>query len=237
MNQDHVIEKIEEKDAAITGAQRDHAHIRSLPEPERKASYFYRHKETGQEFLFVAGAFALPYVQPGFAVVAGLGRQVDEENEKRICVLEELESLSLEELLKGCLKLHKMYNVPPIMHNGWYCHCDRDEYSRLWSVMQEIRGAKFSEFYPAYPPLSAHQYPMRAYLTTLLNNKRFLDRGKCDRLKAHMDRGPQNGKEIDAFKAEDNPALAALAYAVAVLTESKPWLFNLHESAFNVDDY
>jgi len=39
-----------------------------------------------------------------------------------------------------------------------------------------------------------------------------------------------------AFKPENNPALAALAIGVAVLTESEPWFWEVEGSAFNLEE-
>lgn len=227
-----VIEKVSIGNKDILQAQRDYYRIRNVEEPEWMPEIYYRHKKTGEEYLYVLGAFAMPgYDKPGFAVIVALDRYEDPHKGERIIrVLEEYEAASIRFLVKGCLDMKEKYSID----HGFYCDVDDTTQQRIVDAVEVIDSE--AEFYPIEGPYKQAEVPFSQYLRTLIDCQRILDRGDCNKLKNYMENGPRNTREASALKPEDNPAIAAIAYAVSALMVFKPWHW-VNESAFIIEEY
>jgi len=73
--------------------------------------HVWHHQDLWKHFAAVAGGVAYPGKRPGFAVVAGL-RPVAGERHHEICVLDEVESPDLGQLLRLCRGLIPKYHYP-----------------------------------------------------------------------------------------------------------------------------
>jgi len=217
-----------------TQAEIDWAEI-SGEMPDRRPVRYFKHKETGYEYLYILGAFALPGLNlPGYAVVIGLDRHEHPEFEKQhlIRALVEVEDPTTHGLMKKCIDLGTKYSAYPVLE--WYADIDKISFgSGLDGIKQA--GKEFCDILPASGPYATKDHPWKGYLLFLSQTARFLDRKNCPKLRSYMTQGPKNLKEIMAFRPENNPALAAISVAVATLLIRKPWLYD-ESSAFNVDD-
>lgn len=232
-----VIEKKAEKVKPITQGERDFANIMNKPEPERHPKYYYRHKITHTEYSWIEGAFAPPgYQYPGFAIVIASDRNLN-GHEHFIRVLEEFETEhqnDIQALVKGCVALKKKYGDYPVLQQGFYSELDEASSDKVSNVIFELYGEE-SKFYPISGPYSEHGNPFQQYLMTLAHYKRILDVSQAPRLKTYM-LMLKKGKDLLGLKPEDNPAVAAIAYAVSAMVHKKPWQFQPEDSAFNFED-
>jgi len=229
----YIIERCEDEQAAILQSEKDFAKVWGQPKPERRPSYFYRHKKTGAEFCFIVGAFALPgFELPGFGVIIGLDRHKHPTHKRRIIrVLEEFEARSLRGVIEGLLDFKRRYGVLPIQNHLSYSDLDPLSYNRFANAVQKIGG----NIHPLPGPYSQESNSFIEHLITFNNFKRIVDRGNCTRLRNHMACGPKNQKEALRFKPEDNPAIVSIAYAVSALMIYKPWTWGFNQSF--IDEY
>jgi hypothetical protein len=159
-----------------------------------------------------------PALNPGFAVVVALGRQDDPQIDpawnvgtKRITVLAEVESEGLTELMAGALVLRKLY--APALDKGFYCDPDEALIFRIARIMEKLETEQPFVLLPGIYFEQASAF--RDYVATLTLYRRVLDRGSCDKLRAHMDNFPKEALVSTEKKAwEGYPAVMALAYAV-----------------------
>lgn len=223
---DTLIERIDIPHVEEFNAERIICSVMGKPFPEYKTITYYKHVETGHEFLFLVGAFAVPgFDRPGFALVAGYDRHPDKTYKRRLIrVIDEYEAKrsNLKSILKGIDKLRKKYAVQPLL-NGW--HIDVNEQGML-KISDEIHRQRMS-FYPEPGPFWLSAAAAREYLKCLVENIALLDRGNCNKLRGYMERGPQTHDEALSFKREKNPALIAAAVAVTVLMVDRPWTWEM----------
>lgn len=104
---DSIIEQIKDRN----GFSRANQHIleitgeRRIPKPT-----YYRHKESGHEYCYLAGGIGWPRdpkEKPGFAVIVAVDKTTDEKPSIR--VLEEAEAPTADGLLKEYVMLQKKY--------------------------------------------------------------------------------------------------------------------------------
>ena len=231
-----VLERVSITSPIYTQAEKDWAHIQGKPEPDQKPVRYFKHKETGHEYLYILGAFSPPgYNLPGYAVVIGIDWKEHPKFGKRLIrAIEEIEEKNIKKLMKGCLALKEKYSAYPVMHRLWYAELDQVQSDRTLAAIKEV-GKELYDFCPASGPYKERTHPFKGYLMTLAENAKFLDRRSCPKLRAYMAIGPKNLREVMRFKPEDNPALAAIAVGVSTLIENKPWFWEAEGSAFNLE--
>lgn len=237
-----LIQRITEPVTPITQGERDFAIIRNLPEPKRDLKYYYRHKLTDAEYSWIDGAFAPPgYHYPGFAVIVALDRHKNHEFGKRsIRVLEEFEPDThndIKGLIMGCIRLQNRYNTYPLMQQGFYSELNEASTEQVSSVIYDIHGDN-PKFWPIPGPYSDYGNPWKHYFETLMQyvspkSDPQLDPTKCPNLSGYMSM-IKKGKI--SIAPEDNPAVAALAYAVTALMMKKPAQYEIEDSVFEVGD-
>jgi hypothetical protein len=213
-----VIEKVTIPEIFPSMAARDWARITGEEPGYQARSFYYRTTRNGQEYQEIVGGFVPPALNPGFAVVVGLGRQDDSQIEpawnlgtRRITVLAEVESEGLTELMAGALMLRKLY--APALDKGFYCDPDGALIFRIAQIMEKLETEPPFVLLPGIYFEQASAF--RDYVATLTLYRRVLDRGNCEKLRAHMDNFPKEALVSTEKKAwEDYPAVTALAYAV-----------------------
>lgn len=237
MRTESIIERISIKPPIVSMAEKDWARVQNRKPPERKPVRFFRNTVTGDEYLYILGAFALPGITlPGYGIVLGIDRGKHPEYGKRIIrTIEEVEQPAIPELMADLIKLQKKYEAYPVMSRIWYADLDEIQSDRAMDGLKEA-GSNLYSFCPASGPFFEKPQPWKGYFEVLRDHVRILDRRQCPKLRNYMAAGPKNLRDVMAFKPENNPALAAIAVGVAVLTEMKPWFWEVDGSAFNLED-
>jgi len=235
-----VIERVSIDAPIYLQSERDWASIQGKDLPERRPVRYFVNKETGVEYLYILGTFALPGVnKPGYAIVMGNDREPHYQHGKRIIrILEEAESPTVGGLMIKCIKLQAKYGGPaayPVMSRIWYADLDEIQSDLAMKGIRDA-GKELYDICPASGPFFEKKHPWKGYFEVLRDNAKIVDRRDSEKLRAYVAEGPQNLREVMAFKPENNPALAALAIGVAVLTNSKPWFWEVEGSAFNLED-
>ena len=235
-----VIERISIPGEVYTQAERDWAVVAGKDMPPRKPVRYFKHKETGHEYLYVLGCFALPGLNlPGFAIVIGVDRY---ENQKYgahlIRAIEETEDRTTEGLMKKCIDLQKKYSAYPVMHRLWYADLDEIGFDMALAGIKKA-GKELYDICPASGPHAEKEHPWKGNLLFLSQVTKFLDRKACPKLRSYMSQGPKNLREVMAFKPEKNPAIAAIAVGISALLINKMWFWEIGESSFNlpIDDF
>lgn len=213
-----IIEKITIPDVFPTMAAKDFAHITKQDAGYRPKSYFYRAVD-GSEFQEIVGGFVPPALNPGFAVVVGMGRNDDPAIDpswnlgtKRVSVLAESESKDLTEMVASVLALRSTFT--PALDKGWYCDGDESLSFRMAQIMASMEDEPFLVMIPGLYSQSP-QTAFRDYVATLSLYRQVLDRGKCSKLRAAMDLFPVEAMtDRGATAWEEWPAITALATAV-----------------------
>ena len=199
--------------------------VMGKPFPEHKTVTYYRHAKTGREYLYIIGAFALPgFDRPGFALVAGYDRHEHPTHKRHLIhILDEFEASgsSLKSIFRGVKKFCRKYGAQPLL-NGWYVDAKEMDMLNLSDLMHRKR----MPFWPEVGPYGLLGSPASEYLRTLIENIALLDRGDCNKLRGHMERGPQTDEEGRAFRKEKNPALSAISLAVTTLVLWRPWTWD-----------
>jgi len=237
-----IIQRIEEPQLPIVQGERDFARIQKKPYPKRPHPYYFLNTETQEKYSWLEGAFAPPGHQyPGFAVIIGLDREKHPTyGEHIIRVLEEFETEKLADikgLIKGCVALKQKYGVYPLLQQGFYTELDEPSSDRVYNIISKLYGEK-SEFWPvpgAYSNVQTQSFDYREYLITLAHYKRILHIGQAAKLKAYI-LMVRDGKDLLHLKPQDNPAIAAIAYAVSALVAKKPWQFQQEDGVWELED-
>ena len=234
-----VIERLAEPITPITQGERDYAEIQQKPQPERIPKYYFRHKETGAEYSWIEGAFSPPgYQYPGYAVIIGMDRQEDPKYKTHfIRGLEEFETEQLtdiEGLIKGCIALKGKYGAYPLLEQGFYSELTEATSERVYNTISRLYGEK-SEFWPIPGPYSEHPQSFQQYVMTLAHYKKILDISQCPKLKNYM-LMIKDGRDLLKMKPEENPAIAAIAYAVSTLIHMRPWQFESYDAVWEMED-
>lgn len=235
-----VIERVSIDGPIVLQSEKDWAFVKKKDAPIRRPVRFFKHKETGHEYLYVVGAFqASGFNLPGYTCIAAIDRYKQPKYGRRLVrVLEEHEAADTKQLMRICYRLNDKYTAYPIMDRLWYSELDQSS-DRL--VFKAIRatGKDLYSFCPAGGPHTSldKSQMWETYLKILRNNGKFLDRSNAPKLKSHMANGPRNLREVRRFTPQDNPALAAIAVAVSVLVDdNKPWYWEVEGNVFNLED-
>jgi len=223
-----IIEQIKDRN----GFSRANQHIMEILGERRilKPTY-YRHKETGAEYCYLAGGIGWPRDprdKPGFAVVVGVDKATDEK--PPMYVIEEAESPSVNGLLKMCVALQKKYGYEecPDLFRIWYGDNERtDTFVNLFN--QKVRPTKKSDTVHVVAP---HDFEKKnafeRYASQIWNGlnrdpagKKRLCLGDCTRLRNHILSAPVDAATKGTI--EEYPAIAALGGVVHTLMMLMPW--------------
>ena len=231
-----IIQRVEEPQIPIVHGERDFAHVQNKPPPKRPHPYYFLNTETQEEYSWIEGAFAVPgYQYPGFAIIISLDRKEHPDHGKRfIRVLEEFETINLsdiEGLIEGCVALKKKYGVYPLLQQGFYTELDEPTAEKVYNVISKLYG-ETSQFWPIPGAYSEEGNPFNQYFNTLAHYKSILDVSNAPRLKNYL---LMIKKGKIHLTAEDNPAIAAIAYAVSALVAKKPWQFQQEDGVWELD--
>ncbi len=204
-NVDHIAE--------ITGA-------RWTPKPD-----YYHNTETGEQFYDVAGAIAWPAGdRPGFAVVVGVVKGEDPQ-EPVLRVLDEIEAVSVEELLKEGANLRVKWGFPDLLRI-WL-----GDHERFAPIVHGYNSRKKTKEYFIVSPPYDFEKPNRGeiYLQRVFellrpreSGKKRLFLGGCNKLRGYLMDLPHDTAQIGQI--DRCPAVAALGYAVHTMLVYRPWL-------------
>ena len=217
MHKKSLIEKVHDK-----GSDTDHNNhiaqitgVRQVPVPA-----FYRHIETGQEFYAISGALAWPSADSaGFAVIVGV-KKGDDPQEPAFEALAEVESPSVEGLLKACCENRAKWGGVEAL-DIWLADAERFS-TVVVDFNYDLKAEDvmvLSDPYDFGRPNRTEIYLQRIF--ELISAKR-LFLGGCSRLKGCLRDLPHDAAQ--AGQIEQWPAAAALGYVVHTLLVLKPWL-------------
>ena len=231
-----IIKRIEESQPPIVHGERDFARIQKKPEPKRPHPYYFLNTKTQAEYSWIEGAFAVPgYQYPGFAIIIALDRKEHPEHKQRfVRVLEEFETerqIDIEGLICGCVELKKKYGVYPLLQQGFYTELDEPASDKVFNVISKLYGEN-SEFWPIPGVYSEEANSFKQYFNTLAHYKSILDVSNAPKLKNYL---LMIKKGKIHLTPEDNPAVAAIAYAVSALVAKKPWQFQQEDGVWEME--
>lgn len=161
----------------------------------------------------ILGGIAWPGEKPGCAVV--IGEEALPEIGNRVYhlhLLEETEKLESGQLIRQCIDLKREY--PDLEFIGRNDEGNR-RFLDLWN--NERRGPEFFVYSPPGPSEDYIQYYLTILLDKLQPERTTLHLPKESKLPGYLLEIPQN--EIRVATNSQYPAVAALGYAVATLTE------------------
>ena len=228
--QECVLESIKNKNV-ISGADQ---HIMMITGEQRiPKPVYYRHKENGAEYCYLAGGIGWPRdpkEKPGFAVVVAVEKTANEKPSMH--VLEEAEAPTVEGLLKKCVRLQRKYGSGECseLFRFWYGDPERsDTFVNLFNY----RGDEAKDpdsVYIAAPYDFERQNAFERYTNQIWGNltvdptsggKR-LYLGDCVKLRNHIQNTPTDVATKGNVK--DYPAIAALGGVVHSLMMLMPWM-------------
>ena len=204
---------------------------RLVPKPT-----YYRHKETGQEFSHITGAFVWPGKEKaGFAIIVG----VEKSNEVRpaFFVLDEAEEKNLNSLLWSCMRLREKWGFEcgDILRVWWG---DPSKFLTFYSEFNNSlrekhkgdadHGFHISAFFDLDKPDAFEIYLRRIYsfLSVDEEGKKRLYFGKCDKIRSHLSNLPPDAAKKSI---EDFPSVAALGGLIHTLSVLQPWMKQAEE--------
>jgi len=234
-----LIERIAIPQPEITQGERDFAKITNNPEPERKPKYYYRNKETGDEYAHVAGGF---YPEgrryPGFAIIVALAREIDVDHQEHLIMcLEEFEPdrrVGYKAFVSGCIDLQQKYYTYPILQGGFHCEMDEAAIDRYYAATHGMQNEE-NGFYPLPGPYADQPNAFKSYLELLQHKKSVLVRGDCEKLKNYM-MTVKREEDLARLKPFDVPAITAIAFAVGGVLQQNPVIYDT-ETVFNLEEY
>jgi hypothetical protein len=222
VQKESLIEKVRDKGrdrdpddhiAQITG-------LRQVPAP-----VYYRNIETGDEFYDICGALAWPSADSaGFAVIVGV-KKGDDPQEPALEAQAEVESPSVEGLLKACCAVRGKWGFPDVL-GVWLA--DQERFSPILTDFNH--GRKHQDALIVSTPYDFERlnrseiYLQRIFelLRPARSGEKRLFLGGCRRLQGCLRDLPHDAAQ--AGQIEQWPAAAALGYCVHTLLVLKPWL-------------
>ncbi len=197
----------------------------------------YRNTVTDEKYLCLAGGFAWPGAQPGFAVVLAVQENIDGE-EPLYCLLAEREDNDIYSLLRQSHELWQIYGSE-CREIPWFWYGDPNNglngFVHKFNKQQEKQGNKRSFFLTPAPyqeePNRFEVYCRIIYSFLQGNNKRLVLKS-CDRLRGYLDHLAVN--DVMKGTIERHPAISALGSALIALDTYQPWMSDL--SPQNTDD-
>jgi hypothetical protein len=197
----------------------------------------YRNTVTDEKYLCLAGGFAWPGAQPGFAVVVAVKESANGE-EPLYCVLAEREDNDVYSLLRQSHELWQLYgsNCREI---PWFWYGDPNNglngFIQKFNNQQDKQGDEW-QFFLTSAPYQEEPNRFEIYCRTIHSflqgsNKRLV-LGSCDRLRGYLDHLAVN--DVMKGTSDGHPAISALGSALIALDTYEPWLCDL--SPQMVDD-
>jgi hypothetical protein len=189
---------------------------------------FFRNLKSGAEYYAIAGAIAFPVGKaPGFALVAGILKEIGREQAPRLRVLNEIEEPTIVGLLAACEKARWLWGFPRTL-SVWIG--DPERYMQAiadFNDRNEMGTSDNREGIYLSPPADfedsrrdeLYLETIRQLLSPGPDGEKRLMIGNSPRLRAHL----QNAQP-DLKKVEEIPALAGLGFAVHTLLSDQPWL-------------
>ena len=215
-----LIQKIRDKKLANEDHISEITGVSWVPKPD-----YYRNTETGEEFFDIFGALSWPAGdRPGFAVVVGVVKGGDPQ-EPALKALDEIESPSVEGLLKECVDLRTKWGFPDLL-KVWL-----GDQERFLPIVTDFNANRRSEDllvvtvpYDFEKPNRGEIYLQRIFelLKPGASGKKRLSLGGCNKLRGNISDFPHGAAQIG--QVERWPAVAALGYAVHTMLVYKPWL-------------
>jgi hypothetical protein len=193
-----------------------------------KRSY-YRHIQTGHEFVDIAGAVAWPEKVQGFVLIVGV-RKEDRPAPAFVC-LDEYESRSPAELLEKAATLQEKWGnekAPTLVQQFWWGDYERNHVA-VNALNRRLEKEKRQRLNIAVPMSFERPNRFEVYLGEIWrmlkrreDGARRLYIGACDRLRNVM----RNLGDEDAVRMKEDlfPAVSALGYAVHGLLTLQPWI-------------
>jgi hypothetical protein len=213
-----------------------------LGESPRKVpkAVHYRNNVTDEKYLCLAGGFAWPGAQPGFATVIGV-QEGSSGEEPLYCLLAEREDNDVDSLLRQSRELWQLYgsNCREIPWS-WYGDPNNglNGFIQKFNKQQEKRGNE-RPFFLTSAPHQEEPNRFEIYCRTIRSflqgsNKRLV-LGSCDRLRGYLDHLAVN--DVMKRTADDHPAISALGSALIALDTYQPWLMEITLPAARDDEY
>ena len=123
----------------------------------------------------------------------------------------------------------------PLLQQGFYCELTEAMSERIYNAISRMYGEK-SEFWPIPGPYSEHPKAYQQYVMTLAHYKRILKGiSGCPKLQNYLLMVKADPKQLLKMKPEDNPAIAAIAYAVSTLVHMRPWQFQSYDAVWETE--
>jgi len=198
---------------------------RRIPKPT-----YYRHKETGAEFCYLAGGIAWPRdpkEKPGFVVIVAVEKSTDDK--PSMYVLEEAESPTIDGLLKECVRLQKKYGAVECsdLFRVWYGDAERADTSVTLFNHETTKDPDkifVVQPYDFEKPNAFERHVNQIFSSLTVDpatGKKRLYLSNCTRLQNYI----QNASVDAAVKGDskDYPALSALGGLIHTLMMLMPW--------------
>ena len=216
-------------------------HLRSLNigYNAMQAPPLYRHIETGQEFVHLAGAIAWPGKgTPGFVIIVGVSKASG--NAPLFTCLDEIEDYSTNGLLKACLLLRVRYgfNQSDNLLRFWYG--DSKRFSSLINDFNQcIKKNSIYEGINIIDPTDFRKpnhfenylYRIQNLLVPDESGGKSLVLENCNLLRNYLQNLPPDAPIV--CSEEDFPSVSALGGLVHSLLANRPWEHQRYTSAAN----
>jgi len=213
-----------------------------LGEPPRKMSkaVHYRNTVTDEKYLCLAGGFAWPGAQPGFAVVLAVQERINNE-EPHYLALAEREDNDVYSLLGQSHELWQLYgsNCQEIPWS-WYGDPNNglNGFIQKFNKQREKQGNERPFFLtpaPYFGEPNQFEIYCRTIYSLLQGDSKRLVLGSCDRLRGYLDHLAMN--DVVKGTIEGHPAISALGSALIALDTYQPWLMEVTMPVATEDEY
>lgn len=177
---------------------------------------YYKNRETGAEYRRIVGGTANPSGgKPGAAVVVAEDLREDVTfNARHYHVLAEYESMDIPQLLKRCADFQNAYKAKP-----FYGDSNNAAIVHFLSEFNRDRGSK--GFHISDAPYVSDPHNLQLYANLIKTRwepaRRTLHLAEESKLPHYL--AELSPEEVSKVKAQDWPAIAALGYAIATLSQ------------------
>ncbi len=211
-------------------AMNEHLDRLDIGDTIQSSPYRYRHIETGEEFVHLAGAIAWPGKEmPGYVLVVGVQCRGEVDTPFLVC-LEEEESRDIGELLTHAVRLRERHGFRDcqLLFRPWYGDQSRFA-SLLLQFNQHLQDEHEPEGIDLAPPVGfelqnhfeLYLHHIQSLLVPNADGVKNLILGTCNKV-----RNALQGLPPDAairFSDDDCPPVAALGYTVHSIIATQPW--------------